>query len=207
VNIKELEKSLGISRNSDFPSDYKRWRENHFINANSQSINSKVLLVYREILEHEYVDSDYWTCADGNEIVARLLFEFNTTDWNDLQTDLSNWSYNQLELLCSILTSEYHQGSCAELIIGQRSYIYGYIITSVDILSAIDFTGEFEFLKQGDVKPTDLLKKLNELFDRIEVTPLLVGNGIDTYLRKERFDYLKSILVEISKSNLFYQQQ
>jgi hypothetical protein len=198
MNLKYLESILGISRNKS-GSDYNKWRENKFINANSHSLNVKVLLVYHEILEHEWSDSDYWTCGSGNEIIASQLSEFDICDWQALETDLPNWHLHQLDLFCDILTAEYDQGSIAESIVAQRSYIYGYIITIVDILSAIDFMGEFEFLKQGGVKPTDLLKKLNELFDRIEVTPLIVGNGIDTYLRKERFDYLKSILVEISK--------
>ena len=196
LTIEELENKLGIVRDNAHP-DYFKWQENCFVNANSHSLNPKVVLLYREILENELSDSEYWTSGHGNECVAEILSTFNSKDWRALEADLSNWTLYQLRLFCTILTAVYDQGSIADSIVIERSYTYGYIITIVDILSSIGLMGDFDFLREGGAKPKALLDKLNSIFHTIEVTPLIVGDGIDSYLRKERFDYLKAIMAEL----------
>lgn len=197
MDTNDFEVILGIKRNRNKPS-FKQWCKNHLVGANSFSLNPNVLLVYHEILENLYVDSEYWTCGHGNDTIAELLSEFSSDDLEALKTDLPNWHLYQLDKFCDVLKATYDQGSEGDLLIGLRINLYSFILSNSDILTAIDLMFEdFEFLKEGIPVPEEIVAQLRILFDKIEATPGIVGEGTTCYIRRSFFNYLKNVVTAL----------
>jgi hypothetical protein len=191
MDWRKLKTALGISR-SESVSDHDLWKKDCYAFKSSQTSNIAVLNIYNEILEHQFYDSDYWSFTGNYEIVFKLQ-HFNVADWADLEQDLANWKIDQIEILSDALTEDYYQNNGAATIINQRSCLYGYILTIVDLSSAIELMENFEFISKGEPKPKPLLEKLNLLHDKIKSTV------IDNPFAAERLLKLKEIMNELNR--------
>lgn len=79
--------------------DFDLFKQKYKENCKTESENSAILELYSFILKNEVVDSDVWTVGSGNDDVIRILENyFLETDWKELETELENWSTNQLEI-------------------------------------------------------------------------------------------------------------
>jgi len=166
----------------------------------SQTLNHRVLNVFKEISKHESLDTEYWTYGFNSDLILNRLANFSNADWTELEADLIYWKTHHLEILSSILSLENEEHHIAETIIAQRSYLYGCILTIVDLHTAVELMiANFDFLRRGEPKPDSLLKKLSLLLNRVDATPHAVGNHFDAYIGRISFDYLKSVMAEISQ--------
>jgi hypothetical protein len=66
----------------------------------SRSENIKTLKVYHFILKNEHSDSDFWSQGSGDDdlVYKHLEDALNQVDWLALESDLKNWTMNQLEI-------------------------------------------------------------------------------------------------------------
>ncbi|MBA9074909.1 hypothetical protein GGR22_003086 [Flavobacterium gossypii] len=79
--------------------DFDLFKQRYAENCKTKSSNPAILELYSFLLKHEVVDSDVWTVGGGNDTVVRLLARyFSDEDWKELETELENWTTNQLEI-------------------------------------------------------------------------------------------------------------
>lgn len=67
-------------------------------NWRTKSTNPKVLEVYRTVVDGQNIDTDYWLSGIGGGDLLYGFYYFASDDWQELITDLSNWTTDQLEL-------------------------------------------------------------------------------------------------------------
>lgn len=86
--------------------DFEIFRQKYRSNCKTKSEKEAVLEIYAFLLEYENSDSDYWTVGYGNnDLVQVLEHKLQDDDWNDLESDLSNWTNQQLEIFALCITS------------------------------------------------------------------------------------------------------
>jgi hypothetical protein len=79
--------------------DFDLFKQKYLDYSATQSTNVNVLAIYKVVLAGENVDSDYWGEDHGsNDLIHIFENSFSENDWKDLELDLCNWSYHQLEL-------------------------------------------------------------------------------------------------------------
>ena len=84
-------------------------RQQHSSTFSTKSENPNVLEVYTIVVQHQNADSDYWTEEHGSgDLIQVFRNRFSAEDWKDLQTDLPNWSNDQLQLFTIAILNGYH---------------------------------------------------------------------------------------------------
>lgn len=79
--------------------DFDLFKQKYIENCKTESENSAILELYSFILKNEIIDSDVWTVGGGNDDIVRILeYHFSEKDWKELETELENWTTNQLEI-------------------------------------------------------------------------------------------------------------
>lgn len=75
--------------------------------AFTKSSDEGVLAVYSYILNHEETDSDWWSEGHASSDLIQIITSYETTIWDGLKKDISNWSDNQIELFAQSLLTAY----------------------------------------------------------------------------------------------------
>jgi hypothetical protein len=86
--------------------DFELFKQKYASNCKTKSANEAVLEVYAFLLENENTDSDYWTIGNGNHALVTILeYKMQDDDWSELESDLSNWTIQQLDIFAWCITS------------------------------------------------------------------------------------------------------
>jgi hypothetical protein len=79
--------------------DFELFKWRYKESSKTQSTNPAILELYAFLLKNEVVDSDVWTVGGGNDAVVSILEKyFSDRDWEELETELENWTTQQLEI-------------------------------------------------------------------------------------------------------------
>ncbi len=73
--------------------------------SSSKSKNAKVIFVYFYILNYQDEDSDFWYMGNGIDEVASIFEQFDSEAWFELESDIENWTLEQIEILIDCLVN------------------------------------------------------------------------------------------------------
>lgn len=168
----------------------KNWKSGNKSQYKSKTENSSALKVYKLIIDHENVDSDYWNQLHGTQDLVNIFHcHFKESDWEQLKIDLNNWTPRQLELFIQgILGYEAEKGTLTYAtggdvhIISDQTLLVPYIF---DLFYTILKLSQEEGLNCGDLY--DSVFEFNDDF---------LNNHFDiiTNFDKSNFSKLKYIL-------------
>ena len=96
--------------------DFNLFKKKYIKSCKTKSLNTDVLELYSFILENERNDSDYWTIGNGFDEITIILKYFKECSWDELKTDLSNWTIFQLDIFTeAVLTGGYPISNFSDL--------------------------------------------------------------------------------------------
>jgi hypothetical protein len=98
LNIKNWKIFKGTA-SKEVNENSNNWKLKYKSSFKSKTKNLNVREIYKVIIEHENVDSEYWDELHGScDLFTKFQRFYLDKDWNDLEKDIFNWSQLQIEL-------------------------------------------------------------------------------------------------------------